>query len=96
MSKNHSRDFVRKFMGNKIAEIRTSAGFTNEEFASRLGISLEVLDQYETGKIRVRPSHLTRIALLLRVSLAIFFPAPEQVDQQAVPADSDPQRNTLE
>lgn len=66
--------------GRRIAQIRTSRGMKQTELAGRLNVHKVTLHGWETGRRRVDPVSIKRIADILGVT----------VDELFVESDSDP------
>lgn len=71
---NHSEEARQlKDFGRRLAEVRKSRGFTQQELASRLDISLVSVGYLETGKRWPRLNTLHRIAKVLDVQIDQLF-----------------------
>ena len=56
-----------------IAGARKNTGFTQEEFARKLGVSLAAVSKWENGKADIRFSHMKKISELTGFSLDDFI-----------------------
>lgn len=69
-------------VGANIRRLRTDNGMTLQAFASRLGVSHQQLQKYETGSNRVSAGVLYRVSCALCVPVGALF---EGVDDNADP-----------
>lgn len=61
-------------IGRKIRELRKSAGLTQSELASRLGVQKAAVAKYESGEIEnLKRSTIQKLALLFDVSPVVFI-----------------------
>ncbi len=60
-------------IGRRIQEAREEAGLSQEELASKIGITQSALSNYELGKRRLHVANLQKIAAALNRSLNCFF-----------------------
>ncbi|RJP32111.1 MAG: XRE family transcriptional regulator [Actinobacteria bacterium] len=68
---------INEHIGRKIQQAREEAGLTQDELASRLGITQAALSNYELGKRRLHLANLNRIAKELSRPIAFFIDEPE-------------------
>jgi len=70
---------IYKDIGKKIQKAREEAGLSQDEMASRLGVTQAALSNYELGKRRLYLANIEQIAVLLNKPLSYFLdePAPE-------------------
>ncbi|MEQ1610308.1 MAG: helix-turn-helix transcriptional regulator [Hyphomonadaceae bacterium] len=59
--------------GERICKRRKSLELSQEELASRLGVTYQQLQKYENGKNRVSAGRLYDIATVLKTSIAYFY-----------------------
>ncbi len=59
-------------VGERICKWRKSLELSQEELASRLGVTYQQLQKYESGKNRVSAGRLYDIATVLKTSIAYF------------------------
>lgn len=64
---------IYKDIGKKIQMAREEAGLSQEEMASRLGITQAALSNYELGKRRLYLANIEQIAALLKKPLSYFL-----------------------
>ena len=70
----HQNAALRKQIGNRLRELRTSAGITSQEaLASRAGVHRTFVGRLERGESGVTVEALASILAPLRVSLGEFF-----------------------
>lgn len=63
---------MKKF-GKRVAEVRKSRGFTQQELAEDIGMSVVAIAYIETGKRWARIGTLNRIAKTLKVDISDLF-----------------------
>jgi transcriptional regulator with XRE-family HTH domain len=61
-------------LGERIREHRTAAGYSQEEFASEVGLDRAYYGGVERGERNVASLNLVKIALALRVAVGDLFP----------------------
>ncbi len=71
--KSTSEQKLMKAFGARVAAIRRSQGFTQQELAERINMSVVAIAYIETGKRWARLGTLTKIAKVLQVDMAEFF-----------------------
>lgn len=64
---------VDRHVGQRIRLRRTLLGYTQQEVASKLGLTSQQLQKYEKGQNRVGASRLWDISRVLNVSMDFFF-----------------------
>lgn len=64
-----SLEFGRETLGTRLARLRKDAGFTQAEFAKKVGITQGLVSSYETGRFLFSAETAVRFALALGVSL---------------------------
>ena len=67
-------DSIDAFVGTRIALRRAALGLSQTALASRLGISFQQVQKYESGSNRVSASRLHQIAIALALPVMRFFP----------------------
>ncbi len=60
-------DFL-KDMGQRISLRRKALGFTQEELAEKIGVSIQMISNLELGKKAIRPENLAKICEALDLS----------------------------
>lgn len=69
---------VRKLLGFRLKELRSKAGFTQDEFAAKLEMLQPNYARIEQGRLDLRLSTLCRLADALQVDIGILFELPKQ------------------
>lgn len=64
-------------IGEKLRDIRKEKGFTQKELGNMLGITPQMIAQYESGKRKPKLETLQRIAEALGISWEIFMDEDE-------------------
>jgi transcriptional regulator with XRE-family HTH domain len=64
---------IRKLIGTRIAELRKSAGFTQEQLAGKMEISSKYLSSIERGKENPTLSTFINISEALKIDLSEIF-----------------------
>jgi transcriptional regulator with XRE-family HTH domain len=72
-------------VGGQVRLRRAQIGMTQVELGSKLGLSFQAVQKYETGENRISASRLYQLARILEVSPAYFFEGLEEA-VGAVPA----------
>ena len=67
-------DSIDAFVGTRIALRRAALGLSQTALATRLGISFQQVQKYETGQNRISASRLHHAAAALGTSVEAFFP----------------------
>jgi transcriptional regulator with XRE-family HTH domain len=78
----------RRLVGRRISQIRRERGWTQEDLAERLGVSVRYLQAVEAGQENLTLDSLTQLAARLDLSLG------ELVDQAFAPARRLPTRTS--
>lgn len=87
---------VDRYVGSRIRLRRVQRGLSQGTLASRLGVSFQAVQKYESGEIRVSASRLYEIAEVLEVPPGFFFegfpemPSVEKLAADATPPEADP------
>jgi len=61
-------------IGQKIRELREAAKLSQGALAERLGEAANTVSRWETGKYKVTPEDLDKLAREFKVSITVFFP----------------------
>ena len=69
------------FVGQRLRELRLAAGHSQEYLANEVGITFQQIQKYEGGKNRIAAGTLFRLAVILGVSIAAFFPDQVEGDE---------------
>ena len=75
---------IKDEIGRKIQQARDEAGLSQEELASRLGLTQAALSNYELGKRQLNLTTLEKLARALERPLSYFIedPRPERDPQE--------------
>jgi transcriptional regulator with XRE-family HTH domain len=71
-------ELVLKAIGRRIAELRRSAGWTQEQLAERIAVSPRYLQSVEAGRENLTVESLVTFANALKVSVPSFFESPTE------------------
>jgi transcriptional regulator with XRE-family HTH domain len=69
-----------RHLGQKVRQRRWMLGLSREQLGNRLGLTIEQIARYETGKAEIDSTRLWDIATVLQVPIRFFF---EGLDDQA-------------
>lgn len=69
------------FVGARLRELRLAAGQSQEDVAKEVGMTFQQIQKYEGGKNRIAAGTLYRLAVILGVSIATFFPDQVEGDE---------------
>ena len=69
----HGRQMIYRDIGKRIQKAREEAGLSQEELASRLGITQSALSNYELGKRRLYLANLEQLSTALKRPLSYFM-----------------------
>lgn len=83
-----------KTFGDRLKEIRTSRGLSQDDLADLLGTSKQVISRYETNQRTPKITVAAEYAKKLNVPLTYLMGADETPRQKSVDP-SDPQKETL-
>ena len=64
---------ILKLFGSKVKEYRIKRNYTQENLAEKVGLSVQELEQIETGEKEIDTTMARKIARQLRVTLAELF-----------------------
>lgn len=70
---NTNEQKLMKAFGKRVAEVRKSRGFTQQQLAERVNMSVVAIAYIETGKRWARLGTLNKIANNLKVDIADLF-----------------------
>lgn len=82
MSKRPPPNKVDVELGRHISKLRRGAGLRQSDLATHLGVSIQLIRKYESGRIRIGASRLAAIAAALDVPIALL------VDRERAPFES--------
>jgi transcriptional regulator with XRE-family HTH domain len=66
-------DPIDQHVGGQLRLRRAQAGLTQTELGTKVGLSFQAVQKYETGENRISASRLYQLARILDVSMAYFF-----------------------
>lgn len=71
---------IDRAIGKQVRHYRMAAGLDIATCAERIGVTIEMFEQFERGKERVPAAHLVLLTGVLGVDVAVFFehPRPKQ------------------
>jgi len=78
-------DPIDRHVGGQLRLRRAQIGMTQAELGSKLGLSFQAVQKYETGENRVSASRLYQLARVLDVSPAYFFEGLDESDAAGEP-----------
>ena len=82
-------DSIDAFVGTRIALRRAALGLSQTALATRLGISFQQVQKYESGSNRVSASRLHQIAMALALPVMRFFPeTPDVASSEDGPSEA--------
>ncbi len=80
---------IDKFIGNKIASLRLSKGFSRKQLSEAVGITGQQLSKYEKGKNRVSIGRLILISKALGERVSYFYEGLETEVTYQLPIDQE-------
>lgn len=69
---------VKKLFGNNLHSYRKLRGFSQEQLAEKLNISVKHLSTMETGKVFASADLIEKLSDILNVSISALFYTPEE------------------
>lgn len=70
---NAQEQYLLKAFGKRLAQVRKSAGITQQELAERVNMSVVAIAYIETGKRWVRLGTLCKLAKSLKIDVSDLF-----------------------
>lgn len=70
---NYERNPVDVHVGSRVRKFRISAGMSEEELRTALGVTAERMHAYESGATRIGPGLLYEVSKLLNCPPTVFF-----------------------
>ena len=61
-------------IGQKIRELRLTAGLSQEKLASGLKVASNTVSRWETGTYKTTPEDLDKLVRFFKISITVFFP----------------------
>jgi transcriptional regulator with XRE-family HTH domain len=84
-------DPIDRAVGNRLKSRRMALNMSQSALADELGLTFQQIQKYETGLSRISAGRLHRIAEIMKVDLAFFFPE----DGPAIVATNHPDQIAL-
>ncbi|MBS2026464.1 MAG: helix-turn-helix transcriptional regulator [Deltaproteobacteria bacterium] len=75
-------DNVKLQVARRLAELRRQAGFTQEDFATRIEVTVKYLQKVERGRQNLTLETLVKVANGLGVDLDVFFQEPSSMQSR--------------
>ena len=69
-------------MGERIYLRRKAVGFTQEELAEKIGVSVQMISNLELGKKAIRPENLVKVSKALDISTDFILMGSERFDSK--------------
>lgn len=73
-----------KEIGWKLRKLRLQAGWTQEGLAEQIGVSVQQIQHYESGKNKMNTDRLQQLARALDVPVQAFFTEGDEIVPMAV------------
>ena len=73
-----------KEIGWKLRKLRLQAGWTQESLAEQIGVSVQQIQHYESGKNKMNTDRLQQMARALDVPVQAFFTEGDEIVPMAV------------
>src|SRR6185312_1471956 len=83
-------DPIDKHVGGQLRLRRAQIGMTQSDLGSKLGLSFQAVQKYETGENRISASRLYQLSRVLEVAMGYFFEGLEgagESDDEAMNSD---------
>ena len=82
------RQKVASIVGSNIAFLRRCKGWSQKDFAEKLGIGADSVSRFENGVVAPRFERLKRIAEILGCNLSDLFMPPDVVEKMVDTSDA--------
>lgn len=69
------------FVGQRLRELRTAAGLSQDDIAKAVGVTFQQVQKYENGGNRIAAGRLFQFSAALGVPVATFFPDQATADE---------------
>jgi len=69
------------YVGQRLRELRGSAGLSQEELAKAVGVTFQQVQKYESGGNRIAAGRLFQFSVALGVPVSTFFPDQATADE---------------
>lgn len=77
-----ARDAEAKRIGNLIAQVRESRGWSQQDLANEIGISVSTVSRWERGLHRGEPPNVRKLAKALKVAPSLLRPVAPDMESQ--------------
>lgn len=95
--KDHETHPIDTYVGGRMRLRRIQLGLSQGALASRIGVSFQAVQKYESGDIRISASRLYDVAQVLEVSPAFFFEGyPDGIVANNIAHESSPASETFD
>jgi transcriptional regulator with XRE-family HTH domain len=95
--KDHEAHPIDIYVGGRMRLRRIQLGLSQGALASKIGVSFQAVQKYESGDIRISASRLYDVAQVLEVSPAFFFEGyPDGIVAKNIAQESSPANETFD
>lgn len=95
--KDHEANPIDIYVGGRMRLRRIQLGLSQGALASRIGVSFQAVQKYESGDIRISASRLYDVAQVLEVSPAFFFEGyPDGIVAKNIAEEASPANETFD
>ena len=95
--KDHEAHPIDLYVGGRMRLRRIQLGLSQGALASKIGVSFQAVQKYESGDIRISASRLYDVAQVLEVSPAFFFEGyPDGIVAENIAQESSPASETFD
>jgi transcriptional regulator with XRE-family HTH domain len=95
--KDHEAHPIDIYVGGRMRLRRIQLGLSQGALASKIGVSFQAVQKYESGDIRVSASRLYDVAQVLEVSPAFFFEGyPDGIVARNIAQETSPANETFD
>jgi transcriptional regulator with XRE-family HTH domain len=95
--KDHEAHPIDIYVGGRMRLRRIQLGLSQGALASKIGVSFQAVQKYESGDIRISASRLYDVAQVLEVSPAFFFEGyPDGIVAKNIAEEASPASETFD
>ena len=95
--KDHEAHPIDIYVGGRMRLRRIQLGLSQGALASKIGVSFQAVQKYESGDIRISASRLYDVAQVLEVSPAFFFEGyPDGIVSKNIAEEATPASETFD
>jgi transcriptional regulator with XRE-family HTH domain len=95
--KDHDPHPIDVYVGGRMRLRRIQLGLSQGALASKIGVSFQAVQKYESGDIRISASRLYDVAQVLEVSPAFFFEGyPDGIVAKNIAQEASPTNETFD